>query len=280
MRQKFKRSATQKTVAPKITKEDPRFNTALARGLSILRAFRPGDTYLGNVELAERTGIPNSTISRFTFTLQELGYLIYIENLGRYQLGPRVLDLGFGALATIDIQVLARPLMTALASECGGLVSLAVIDDLDMVYIEVARGLAPIMRTAYVGMRIPVPHTSLGWACIAGMEQAERDTVMEHMKSTLDSDWPQVRRQMLDAFDQVKAKGFCMNFGGRFVPAVNAVAAPVRSFNDARRFAFNLTAPGVILSKSDMTNVWGPKLAALAQQVEGTNWDQRSNQSV
>src|SRR4029079_12155970 len=57
--------------------EDPRFNNALARGLAILRSFALDQTLLGNVELAEITKLPKSTISRLTYTLTQLGYLHY-----------------------------------------------------------------------------------------------------------------------------------------------------------------------------------------------------------
>ena len=72
------------TVTPRKTgkkKADPRFNTALARGLDILRSFRQGEAYLGNADLAERTGVPKATVSRLTFTLAELGYLKYKDLL-------------------------------------------------------------------------------------------------------------------------------------------------------------------------------------------------------
>ena len=54
---------------------DRRFATTLSRGLSVLRAFRPSDDGLGNAEIAARTGLPKSTVSRLTYTLQALGYL-------------------------------------------------------------------------------------------------------------------------------------------------------------------------------------------------------------
>ena len=159
--------------------------------------------------------------------------------------------------------------MTRLATECGGLVSLSVMDGFDMVYVEVARGVAPIMRQAYVGMRIPLVHTSAGWACVAGMESEARDATLDRIKDAFAAEWTQIRRQFLDAFEQVRTNGFCTNFEGRFVPSTNAVAAPVRSYNDARHFALNLTAPGVLISKSEMEGIWGPKLAKLARQVQG-----------
>ena len=49
--------------------------TALARGLSVLRSFRQGDRFLGNQEIAERTGLAKATVSRLTHTLTVLGYL-------------------------------------------------------------------------------------------------------------------------------------------------------------------------------------------------------------
>lgn len=63
------------SVAPDLN--DRRFATTLARGLSVLRAFRPSNDGLGNAEIAERTGLPRSTVSRLTFTLQTLGYLTH-----------------------------------------------------------------------------------------------------------------------------------------------------------------------------------------------------------
>ena len=94
---------------------DPGFVTALARGLEILRAFGRDDRYLGNGELAKRTGIPKSTVSRLTQTLTSLGYLRYVDQLERYQLGPGVLALGYRYLAGNGVRDIAHPHMQALA---------------------------------------------------------------------------------------------------------------------------------------------------------------------
>ena len=39
-------------------------NRSLERGIELLRSFRPGSELLGNAELAERTGLSRSTVSR------------------------------------------------------------------------------------------------------------------------------------------------------------------------------------------------------------------------
>ena len=68
--------------------------TALARGLDVLACFRSGDKALGNQEIAQRCKLPKSTVSRLTYTLTRLGYLIHIEELGKYRLGTATLSLG------------------------------------------------------------------------------------------------------------------------------------------------------------------------------------------
>jgi DNA-binding IclR family transcriptional regulator len=138
---------------------DRQFVNALARGLEILRCFRPGEIYLTNTELAKRTGLPKPTISRLTHTLTRLGYLEYSEDQGRYQLGSGVLALGYSLLSGMDVRKLARPAMQELAdySQCN--VALGIRDRLSMVYIEATRGQSAVTlrRASARAFRWPPP---------------------------------------------------------------------------------------------------------------------------
>ena len=268
-RQKLKRNGPlRREDAASDASDDPRFNSAVARGLEMLAAFRAGDTYLGNVELSERTGIPNSTTSRLTFTLQELGHLVYVESLGRYQLGPSVLKIGASLMATLPVPEGTEARMAALADDSSAVVSLAARDGLHMVYLMVAAGQAPFIRSAHVGTTIPAAHTSAGWACLAAMPAAERQALLLRHQAALGVDWPSVRKQMFQAFREVEERGFCLNIGGRFVPSLNAVGSPVRIPFDGRDFALNLTTPGVLHSREAMLDRWGPRLADIARHIE------------
>src|SRR5262249_32086896 len=70
-------SAQRKTATDSIATgaSQARLVQGLSRGLTVLRAFGPGDTSLSNSELAERTLLPKSTVSRLTHTLTGFGYL-------------------------------------------------------------------------------------------------------------------------------------------------------------------------------------------------------------
>ena len=106
--------------------DGPLLNSALARGFAILRAFRVGDHYLGNSELAERVGLPKATVSRLTQTLAEIGMLTYLESIGKYELAPAVLSLGYTVLARGEMHSLARPHLQQLAKDSGLSVGLGV----------------------------------------------------------------------------------------------------------------------------------------------------------
>src|ERR1700693_5738282 len=80
----------------------------------------------GTSELARRTGINASTVSRLLATLAARGLVRHVEETGRYRLGPRLVQLGGAALAGLDLRELARPVLTSLAAETGETATLSV----------------------------------------------------------------------------------------------------------------------------------------------------------
>src|SRR3546814_5971779 len=70
---------------------------------------------LGNGDIAVRTAIPRSTVSRLTRTLAVPGYLRYLPRLEKYELGPGILALGYHRLAASGLREVARPHMQAIA---------------------------------------------------------------------------------------------------------------------------------------------------------------------
>lgn len=127
-------------IETKTDDDDPRFNNSLARGLAIIRAFQIDRQLLGNLELAELTGLPKSTISRLTFTLMQLGYLCYREPFGKYELAAGVVGLAYPYLANQPVPPIARPLMAALAKRSGTNVGPGMREGLSVLYLEYALG--------------------------------------------------------------------------------------------------------------------------------------------
>lgn len=60
----------------------------VSRAFDIVRCFEGRSIRLGNRDIADRCGLPRSTVSRLTLTLTQIGQLIYLPQEQKYALGP------------------------------------------------------------------------------------------------------------------------------------------------------------------------------------------------
>lgn len=246
---------------------DPGFVTALARGLEILRAFGRDDRYLGNGELAKRTGIPKSTVSRLTQTLTSLGYLRYVDQLERYQLGPGVLALGYRYLAGNGVRDIAHPHMQALADSTDCSVALGAGDRSEMVYVDVCQGRGPLILRLDVGARIPMPVTSMGRAYIAGLSEADREATLARLKTQYGDDWPAIARGIDEAMRYHADHGYCMSEGD-WNRDVASAGIPLVLEGGAHVMAFNCGGSSLRLTRRVLERTIGPRLLELVRLVE------------
>jgi DNA-binding IclR family transcriptional regulator len=245
---------------------DRRFATTLARGLSVLRAFRPGDGPLGNLDLSERTGLPRSTISRLTFTLSQLGYLEHLKRQERYRLGPAALALGNVAKASFPFLKTADLIMQDLANDLGALVALAVRDRQAMMLTHCWRpqGVASIWLD--VGFRLPVERTAPGHALLATWS----DEAVERFAATIDTpkfDGSQLGDTIRGARDKMTAQGFVSSIGG-WVGTINAAAVPFWPDDLAEPFVFLCGALSKDMSEARVEGEVGPRLREMVAALE------------
>ena len=116
---------------------------SLERGLAILSSFNSDRPLIGVSELSRDLDLSRSTAHRYIATLAQLGYLQQDPDSKRYRLGPRVLDLGFSAINSMDLREISAPHLRQLSDETGYTVNLAILDGIDVVYIERCRTARP-----------------------------------------------------------------------------------------------------------------------------------------
>ncbi|MGI9412129.1 MAG: IclR family transcriptional regulator [Hyphomicrobiales bacterium] len=248
-------------------KQDRQFVTALARGLEVLRAFRPGSGPLGNQEIADFTGLPKPTVSRLTYTLTRLGYLNHLARLGKYELGTPVLSLGYVALSNMQVRNIARAEMQELATYADASVALADRDRLSMLYVQNCVGASTLALRIDVGTRVPIAFTSLGRALISAIPDNERQYLMDHIKKRFDGDWRKLRKRIEGCIDEVDSRGFCL-VDGEWRQHVRAVAVPLILPKGAGVMALNCAGPTMKLTLEQLETDLGPRLVHLARNVE------------
>ncbi|WP_206951318.1 IclR family transcriptional regulator [Trinickia acidisoli] len=248
--------------------DERKFVVALARGLELLRAFRPGDTLLGNRDFVARTGLPKATVNRLAYTLTVLGYLRLDEALGKYALDAGVLSLGFGLLAGTDTLELARPHMRALAREVGAAVSLGCRDGLDMVYLETLRSETALTLGLASGSRLSMLTSSMGRAYLAVIGESEREALLAELQASAErgragpASMAAARRE-IEAYAR---EGCCFSFRD-WHEDVNAVAVPFRDPRDGRWLVLSCSGPASSMGADVFRERIGPRLRALARRL-------------
>jgi DNA-binding IclR family transcriptional regulator len=241
--------------------------TAVARGLSILSAFSPRDVWLGNSEIAARTGLPKPTVSRLAQTLSLLGYLRHSPRRRQHRLNASVLTLGYAVLGNLDVRKVARPAMQSFADSCNALVALVAREHLNMIHLETCHSNSTMLTLRVdTGSRARVATTAFGRALLAALPEDEREAIFEQMSRHYQEQWPKLKRSIDQAVRDVHRHGFCIVMG-LWQPDINAVAVPLACPDRSEALSIGFAGFARYLPRRRLAEEIGPRLVELARRV-------------
>ena len=134
---------------------------AVERAFAVLDALSDGGE-LGTNEIARRTGINASTVSRLLATLASARFVEHVPESGRYRLSLRLIELGNAVLGRLDLRALARPHLQALVRETGETATLSAPGEHDAITVDFAHSSSVVQSVAQLG------RPSVGHATAAG----------------------------------------------------------------------------------------------------------------
>jgi IclR family pca regulon transcriptional regulator len=244
---------------------------SLERGLAVLCAFTPDRPALGISELARELALTRSTTHRYVNTLANLGFLDQDVSTRKYRLGPRVLDLGFSVLGSLELREIAGPYLRRLTDATGHTSNLAIRDDTDVILIDRVRGRPGryhhLEFTLHVGSRIPAYCSATGKVLLAFLPRPDLEQVLERIElvqrgpRTLTS-----KRALLAELDQVRRTGIAVN-DEELESALRSIAAPVRARSGQVVAAVNVSVPWSPATMSELTGRLGPAVQAAANEI-------------
>ncbi len=194
----------------------------------VLRAFSGADTALGVAELARRIGISKSTAHRVLATLAAERLLEQDATTGKYRLGLSLYELGSAVSEHVDLHQAALPVLTTLRHRTGEMVHVAVLDRLEVVYVErlESHHMLPVFRR--VGHRLPAHLTSSGKALLAALPRDVLEARLEgHVLVARTPKTITNRTALLAELDRVARRGWASNIEEGQL-GVSSVGAPVR----------------------------------------------------
>ena len=252
-----------------VARPEPAGSQSLERGLAILSTFRSAQPLLGVSDLAREVGLSRSTAHRYVATLAQLGYLQQDVETKKYRLGPRVLDLGFSAINSMELRHIGSPHLEELSAATGHTVNMAVLDGSDIVYIERCRGRGPreIDLNLHVGSRLPAYCTSMGKVLLAFLPTQELTALLDGVELTRRGpNTITAKRRLLKELDSVRERGLAVN-NEELAYGLRSIAAPVWSQTGDVVAAINIAVHRSLVSMDELLEGLAPALVDTAHEI-------------
>jgi len=258
--------------------DSPDFIEAIARGLDVIRAFKPGQPVMSLASVAAASGLPRPTARRVLLTLDQLGYVRQVGGQsvfgqgpglspGGFELTPRVLDLGMSYVLSRGLWEIARPHMEALVSRTRNSSSIAQLDGSDIVYV--ARVAVPKIVTLAVtiGTRFPAMPTSLGKVLLAALPPAEAERILaEPSRSGITPRWLPDASERAAALREVRARGWALT-DEQLAAGIRSVAVPLRDGDGKVIAALNVNSHAAETPLEVLTGEYLPLLLQAAGAI-------------
>lgn len=198
-----------------------RLVAAVERAVAVLDALADAPDDLGTNEIARRTGINASSVSRLLATLAKDEYVRRVPGTGRYRLGLRLIQLGNSALARVDFREVVRPHLVALMEATGETATLSVPGGDTTMTVDFVQSPSSVRSVAEIGRPSIAHATAIGKVFLAH-DGALKDGALHSYTDRTITD----RRQLARDIAVVRERGWAQATGER-EPDLNAVAVPV-----------------------------------------------------
>ena len=245
---------------------NPDYVQSLERGLAVIRAFGAESPELRLSDVARATGLTRAAARRFLLTLVRLGYVKQEGN--SFSLRPRVLELGYAYLSALSLPEVAQPHMEALVADVNESSSVAVLDDLEVVYVARVPTQRIMTIIIAVGTRFPAYATSMGRVLLAGLDE---DTLSERIdRIELERLTPMTvpdRAALRDRIDEARRAGWAA-VDQELEEGVRSAAVPIRDASGRVVAALNLSVHATRMTMPALRREVVPKLLRTAEAIE------------
>lgn len=235
---------------------------SVAKAAAVLQTFTPLTTTLSLRQLAERTGIPRSTVHALCSTLCDAGLLERVTGRG-YQLGSTLVTLGGHVIDRTGLVAAAERPLAGLRLRAGEEVHLAQLVESWVVYLDRRAGTRAVTMRNRVGLRALAHRTGCGRAALSMVPPDER-----HRRITNGCRQDRVARPVLTELDaeleRARAAGYIVS--SDFQPGRTSVAAPVLDGAEVPVGGVSIAASSDIVTAA-VVRTMAPRVLRLASEI-------------
>ena len=250
---------------PPGTRQAARRVAAVERALAVMDELTASGE-LGTNELARRTGVNASTVSRVLATLAGRGYVDQAPS-GRYRLGLRLVQLGNAVVDRLDVRELAQPVLRELVDAVGETATLSIPGEHEAVTVDFARSPQSVQSVAQMGRPSVAHATATGKVMLAFGHATPPPGPLRRYTSRTIAD-PRVLARVVE---KVKAAGWADAVGER-EEDLAALAAPVWGSRGELAAIVGVQGPTARLGPAARKEALAALLAAASELSARLGW--------
>jgi IclR family acetate operon transcriptional repressor len=195
---------------------------AVERAAAVLDVLAENGGELGTNEIARRSRINPSSVSRLLATLVSARLVDFDAESGRYRLGVRLVQLGNAAAAGLGLREAAVPELRRLVDATGETATLSVPGEHEAITVDYVQSAASVQSVARVGRPSVAHATATGKVLLAFGDVAPRPGALRRYTSRTIV----TRKALAAEIDRVRERGWAKAVRER-EEDLSAVAAPV-----------------------------------------------------
>lgn len=212
---------------------------SIDRAFSVLRSLASGPA--GVTDIADRVGLPKSTVSRLLSTLEELGAVEQVAAGGEYRIGFAMIELAAAARPGRSLVSIARPHLVELGRRTGEAVGISIPDGDDMIYLDQITPDGELQVRDWTGHRIPMHAVPSGHVVLANdatlAARIAAGSLRRFTEHTIVD-----RAGLLARLDLVRSDGYAWALE-EFAIGMNSVAAAIRNVDGTVIAALHVYGP-------------------------------------
>lgn len=215
---------------------------SIDRAVAILDCFSEEKKELRLSEISERLGLNKSTVHGIISTLKYHGFISQDEETQKYKLGIRFVEFGDLVINSMNIRNAAVPVIDAVCERIEETVHIAMLDGLDVVWIEKRECTKSIKTSTKIGARLPAYTTADGKIIICYQNKDKIKNYLPKRISQYTNNTITNKGEFIKKLEEMKKNGYAID-NEEYVEGLKCVAAPIFDHNGKVRFSLSTTGP-------------------------------------
>lgn len=238
---------------------------ALEKAISILELISNSNEKFTLTEICENLELPKATVFTTMSTL-EYYHMVQKDGTGKFQIGPKMFQLGMAYASNNSIVDLSLPFMKKLMEETGFTVHLGILHENQIMYIAKEESDNFIKFSTYPGLKTELHLSGLGKAISAYLSEEELDQIIDKIglrkatPNTITS-----ANKFKKSLEVVRKNGYAIEDEEGEI-GVRCIAAPILNARYFTPTAISITAHSSALSKERYAEI-GQFVRETAQEI-------------